>query len=269
MRPGPFSVPVLSLVAVATCLGCLPRGVERAGEGVPISPEPLVAALGEFNSGPSGVRAQGRIRLESRGSAVFGATAVAGQGMRLDAVSGAFSRPLLSLACVAEGPCRGYLPQRRRMLVDPRGTWGPWLENLIRGRLPVFGEPAGARRLVDGTTVLQLSGSDSWLQEVEFSVGGGLPGRVVFSRAGVPELELKLGGYMEVAGHPFPGEISLRPGHGAPGYSLEFRQVTTAGALDPTALQIEAPPGTEVETLEGIDTWSAKELPLWLPAPDR
>ena len=209
------------------------------------------------------------MRLEGRGSAVFGATAVAGQGVRLDAVSGAFSRPLLSVACAVGGACRSYLPQKRRMLVDPAGAWGPWLVDLARGRLPVVGTAIGARRLADGAEVLQLSGPGDWLEEVEFAVGARVPRRAVFSRAGVPELEMELGEYTEVDGLPFPGYIALRPGHGAPGYRLEFRQVTLTDALPAAALRLEVPPGTAVKTLEGTDTWTTTELPLWLPAPAR
>jgi hypothetical protein len=200
---------------------------------------------------------------------VFGATAVAGQGVRLDAVSGAFSRPLLSVACAAGGECRVYLPQRRRMLVDPDGAWGPWLVDLVRGRVPVLGEPAGARRLADGTEVLQLSGNGEWLEEVEFAAGARVPRRAVFSREGVPELEVELGETIVVEGRPFPGIVALRPGHGAPGYRLEFRQVAPTDTLPAAALGLEVPAATAVEVLEGAEPWTAEELPLWLPAPAR
>lgn len=245
---------------------CTPRGLERAGDGVPIAPEGPAATLDEYNRGPTGVRVQGRLWLEGRGSAVFGATALAGNGVRLDVMSGAFSRPLLAVACATGGACRTYLPQRRRVLVDPDGAWGPWLVDLIRGRMPVVGAPSGARRLADGTEVLQLSGRGDWFEEVEFAAGARVPQRAVFSRAGVPELEVELGEYTVVEGQLFPGWIALRPGHGAPGYRLEFRQITPTDALPVAALRLEVPPGTAVETLEGTEPWTAKELPLWLPA---
>ncbi|MDF1551628.1 MAG: hypothetical protein P1P84_01135 [Deferrisomatales bacterium] len=258
---------LLALVLVGP--GCAPRGLERAGDGAPIPPARLAAVLSEYNGAPAGARVQGRLRLEGRGSAVFGATAVVGQGLRLDAVSGAFSRPLLSVACTVGGACRIYLPEQRRVLVDPAGTWGPWLLDLTRGRLPVMGKAREARRLADGAEVLQLSGRGDWLEEVEFAAGAQVPRRAVFSRAGVAELEVELGEYMAVDGQPFPGAIAVQPGYGAPGYRLEFRQVTPTDTLPAAALRLEVPPGTAVETLEGTEPWTTTQLPLWLPAPHR
>jgi len=260
---------LLLAALLAAGVGCATRSVQRPAAGAPVGLADPTVRLRTYNGGPLGVRVQGRLRVEGRGSAVFGATAVAEQGVRIDAVSGAFSRPLLGLACLVGGACESYLPQRRELLVDPSGAWGPWLVDLLRGRLPVVGEPLRAWQLADGSVVLQLAGHGEWLTEVEFPAVGEMPRRAVYSRGSVVELEVVFGEPGRVEGWPFPGRIGLRSGQGDPEYRLEFQKVATVATLPEGALGLQTPPGTDVKTQEGTDTWSETQLPLWLPLPTR
>ena len=260
---------LLLLVALGCCWGCSPHALDRAASGSPIPVAPLAASLKAYNQSPTAVRVQGKLRVAGRGSAVFGATAVAGQGLRLDAVSGPFARPVFSLGCLPDTGCRVYLPARATLYVEAANGWGEWLGALARGRVPVFGTASAAWRLDDGARVLQLAGDDGWLQEVEFAASDPRPRRAVYSRNARVEAELRFSGYTEIDGQPFPGKIALRGAAGDQDCTFEFRQVAAASGVQPAVFQLQVPPGTTVESLQGTGNWRVTGPARWLRATER
>ena len=259
------------LALAALFLGaCASRVALREPVGVPTDPSPLERRLREYNAGPEAVRSQGKLRAEGRGSAEFGARVSRGVGLRLDAVAGPFSTPVFSVACRAAGGvgCEAYLPSRRAAYRQERGAWGPWLETLLLGRAPEVGAATGALLLPDGRRVLVLEGRGGWHQEVGFTAGDDLPYRVSLSRWGEPRAEITYGDYVAVDGRPFPGRVGVRVARDGGGYVLEFRRVAPDVALADDTFTLTLPPGTVVESAEGLATWNQAQIPFWLPGPD-
>jgi hypothetical protein len=266
--------PAAALAALGALLwlgACGPRVAVREPVGAPIDPAGLDRLLREYNAAPAAVRLQGRLWAEGRGSADFGARAHRGEGLRLDAVAGPFSTPVLSLACRQGegGACQVYLPTRRTAYREEWGAWGPWFETLLLGRVPRVGSPAEAWIYPDGRRVLVLEGIDGWRQEVAFAADTGLPHRVFLSQEGEPRLELAYGRYTDVDGHPFPGRVSVRAGGEEGGYQLEFQRIVPDASLADGTLTLTLPPGTAVKGSEGMSQWNQAPFPMWrLPRPD-
>ena len=96
---------VLLFAILGCCWGCGTRPLSRVASGSPIPVAPLAASLKAYNQEPRAVRVQGRLRVEGRGSAVFGATSVAGEGLRLDAVAELMiNAGLICLCLIPEAP---------------------------------------------------------------------------------------------------------------------------------------------------------------------
>lgn len=259
-------------VAAALLLGaCAPRVAVREPVGTPVDPAPLDRLLQAYNAGPEAVRLQGRLWAEGKGSADFGARVRRGEGLRLDAVAGPFSTPVLSLACRsgAGGMCEVYLPTRRTAYREEWDAWGPWFETLLLGRVPRVGSPRQAWVFPDGRRVLVLEDAGGWRQEVAFAAGTDVPHRVSFSEGGEPRLELSYGQYAEVEGYPFPGRVAVRAEGEEGGYRLEFRRIVPDADLADGTLTLTLPPGTAVKGSEGLSQWNKAQFPLWrLPGPD-
>lgn len=263
--------PSAALAALLLLAACGPRAAVRQPLGAPTDPAALDRLLRQYNAAPEGVRLQGRLRAEGTGSADFGARAHRGEGLRLDAVAGPFSTPVLSLACREGqgGTCEVYLPTRRVVYREAWEAWGPWFETLLLGRVPRVGSPAEAWIYPDGRRVLVLVGIDGWRQEVGFAPDSGLPQRALLSQEGEPRLELAYGRYTDVDGHPFPGRVSVRAGGVEGGYELEFQRIVPDAFLADGTLTLTLPPGTAVRGSEGLSQWNQAPFPLWrLPRPD-
>ncbi len=260
----------LLLLATALLGACAPRVAVRELPSTPTDPVPLDRRLQEYNAEPQAVRLEGRLRVDGLGTADFGARVRRAVGLRLDAVGGPFSTPLLSMVCRAgaTGNCQAYLPLRRTAYQQGWGEWGPWFETLLLGRVPRIGNPEEARLFSDGRRVLVLGGDGGWRQEVHFGAGSDVPHRVLLSCSGETRLEMALGQYTEVEGHPFPGRISVRTPQDAGSYGLEFRRVASDPDPPDDWLTLTLPPDTAWESADGPAAGSRAQFPFWLPGPD-
>jgi len=254
----------LGLLAV---LGCAQPPVRRELARVPVDPAPLVEWLEASNGGPPALRLQGKLRASGRGSADFGGRVVEGEGLRLDAVAGPFSTPVLSLACRAGALCEAYVPSKRTVYRGRWDGWGSWFETVLLGRVPVTGTASGGWRREDGRLVLTLEGADGWLQEVEFDGAGGPAERVVWSRWGVPRVEAVWAGRGEAGPPGFPGSVEIRVADPPGEYELRFRRVETGAEVDDALLTLPVPPDTAVVVPDGLPGGEPAQLPLWIPVP--
>ncbi|MDW7709123.1 MAG: hypothetical protein SCH98_01520 [Deferrisomatales bacterium] len=265
-----MKIPLRCLLCVLLFLGaCAPRPAVREPVRTPADPAPLEQSLLAYNRAPGAVRLEGRLRIDGLGTADFGARVRKGVGMRLDAVGGPFSTPVLSLACLAgpNGLCEVYLPTRRTAYRQEPGAGSVWLEALLRGRVHTIGTPQEAWNLSDGRRLLVILGDGGWRQEVFFLAGSDLPSRVVLIRDGESRLEMTFREFTEVGGHPFPTRVALRTPQDDGGYGFHFRRVVADSDPAGDAFSLVLPPGTEVETLSGGAEDPRVRFPFWLPAP--
>lgn len=249
--------------------GCATRTRLAPVPWAPADPAPLAALLQEYNRGPEGVRMAGRLRGAGWGSADFGGRARAGVGVRLDAVAGPFSTPLLALACRRNEGCLLYLPSRGTLYGIGGEVSDQWFDALLRGRIPEVGPPAEARASADGRRVLVLAAPGQWRQEVEFGGERGLPRRSTWFQGGRLAAEVTYAEHFEVDGHPFPAAVGVRFAEGDANYRLEFHTVAADATWDQSAFSLAVPPGTAFETIQGMATWHETGIPLLVPKPGR
>lgn len=258
----------LGFAAAALVGGCAPRALSPPPVGERRDAPPLVAALDVYDAGPSAVRSTGSLRVSGSPSADFGATVVAGLGLRFDAVAGPFSTPVFALACRTGIECRGFAPSRGRVYVDEGATWEPLLAEILRGRVPRLPDavPSGSWNTLAGAPVLALANRKGWEERIDFSPEGDRPARVFLGRAGRrPDVEIRYGELgPPVGGHPFPRRVVLWIEDPGRAYEIVFRRVEPVPpGLDPGLFSLIVSPEIPEERVGGSDTWVNEDLPLW------
>lgn len=262
----------LLCVAVWTVLGtgCAGRGLRPSTRVAPRDPAPLVAALEKYNEGPAGVRLWGTLKVENGGSVEFGATTVENGGLRLDAVAGPFSSPVVALACRPGGVCLVFVPGRRKGYLDEAGLWSGFLGSVLRGRVPRLegAVVVGAWDTDSGRPALVLRGDGGWEEQIEWDAAGTLPSVVHLSRQGAPpDARVGYGDFgARVDARSYPGRVEVWLRDAGQTYELRFRNVEVVGpGLDPGVFVLELPPGTLVESVGREATWKETGIPLWFP----
>lgn len=234
-----------------------------------IDPGPLVSSLRDYNSGPAAVRISGSLKAGDRGTVDFGATSAEGIGVRLDALAGPFSTPVLALACRSGEACTAFLPGRRVAYSDDAGRWDGLLGPLLRGRVPSLDESAavGAWKTESGEQALVLEGRDGWREQIEFDSGERLPRAVYLSRKGETEARILYGDFGEpVGGKPFPSRVEVWLRETGKTYEIRFRRAEAADSgVDPNLFVLSLPSNTTVESLRGKTTWEETGIPIWPP----
>ncbi len=253
-----------ALVAVA---GCAPKGWVLPDRGGAVDPAPLARRLEAYNRALPDVRVAGKLRVAGQGGAAFGARVSDGRGLRLDAVAGPLGSPVFALACNPADGCLAYVPSRKRVYRDPGGEWGAWLGALLRGRVPVFGEPARAWGEPGGRTVLELDGPDGWTEQVVFMAGGGPPTGVRLVLRGRVEADVILEEPVIVAGQPVPTRVTVDLRGPGTRYELRLRRIVPAARDAPAGFRLQVPAGTRVETVGGDPTWTEPGLLPRFPTP--
>ena len=127
----------LCLGVAALLFGCAGSPIKPVELNAPGDAAPLFQELETYNRPPGIVRALGRLRLEGMGGADYGARVEPGRGVRLDVVTGALARLVLSATCNNESGCDFYLPELNTVYreADPWAT--RWLAALVTGRVPM------------------------------------------------------------------------------------------------------------------------------------
>lgn len=236
-------------------------------EGRPIDPGQTAELLEKYNSAPKAARISGKLRAKGRGRASFGASVAEGAGLRLDAVGGPFSTPMLAIACKSDQQCQVFLPSSRKMYLDLETNLDKWLGAVVRGRTPVLGKAARARTLPDGTRILTLVGETAWSQEIEFPPNAEAPSRTVYLKDGRPEVELLFSDLSTVGGRPFPMRVIINVREPRERYEIEIEKASQWTEVNEKIFTLAVPPGVSVERVRRDSNWKNQQLPLWIQPP--
>lgn len=262
----------LALLVAAALLagGCAARTPRPSPLSAPLPPGPLLASFEAYNSGPEAVRLWGSLKAEGQGTVDFGATAVENVGLRLDALAGPFSTPVLALACRTGVSCTAFVPGRQTAYVDDAGRWDGLLGPLLRGRVPRLDDWVieGAWTTASGGPALVLRGNGDWLEQVEFAPGGLLPRAVYLTRDGGPP-QARIG-YEEfgepVGGNPFPRRVEVWLKETGKTYEIRFQRAEAReSGVEESLFLLSLPQNTSFRSLRGKSTWEETGIPIWPP----
>ncbi len=270
-----FAITIALAALIGPISGCSGPRIKAVELGGVVDMEALAGRLREFNGAPVNVKALGRVIYPGMGSAEFGVRSEVERGFKLDAFTGAMGRLVLSAACLDDGECRIYQPDKGRLLVDSNRNAALIVGAIMAGRVPVMGKPVGAWRSGEDRLVLKLADDAGNWQLVIFpregpperTVLGSRDGSPGGSGSGEPGLEIVYSAYAgySLSDKRLVAHTVLVGGHDSGDeIILEFSRFVMDAPPSKKGFEVKVPEATEVVVSNGGDSWRRLGL-FWIP----
>lgn len=253
---------LLLLALLAGCAGSRIKPVEITGE---TDPARLVVALEEYNQRGNAFRAMGEVRVKDAPSIGFGAKAVSGRAVRMDAMAFPAAKLVFSAACPPDGACEVYFPDDFVVYREKGLGFGGWLASIALGRVPLLGKATRAGFDPNGARVLRFSDDIGQWAEVVFAPDGVLPARALYGEDGSgPLLELSYSDFRRAGEVAYPGVVTVGGSRNGDEFVLGIDRFESVPAVGDESFRLKPPQGVRIIETTGSGTWKRLGM-FWIP----